>query len=320
MEIKNMTNPAELTPHHPFYTATDFFKQRVGCKLIKLTIDGGFTCPNRDGTLSSDGCIFCSGSGSGDFAPERTLPISEQIELMKQRLSAKWGKHNSYMAYFQAFTNTYAPVDRLRELYTEALNCDDVIALSVATRPDCISREVCELLSELSQRAYVCVELGLQTASDKTAQLINRCYPTEVYISAMGLLKEYGIDVITHVILGLPGETEDDMLTTVKLACDCGTAGIKLQLLHILKGTRLAELYFNKPFEILTYEKYISLVVDIIERTPPNVSVHRITGDGSKVLLTEPRWSLDKRRVLNGIHQEFIKRKSYQGIITSKFT
>jgi len=303
----------ELTPKHPFYSANDFFKHRLGGKIIKLALDGGFTCPNRDGSLSSEGCIFCSGSGSGDFAGSRGISIREQIESMKEKMSAKWGYNNNYMAYFQAFTNTYAPIDVLRERFTSAMECEGINALSVATRPDCIDKSVCELLRELSEEMYVCVELGLQTSNDNTATLINRCYKTEVYANAIAMLKAYNIDVITHIILGLPGENKADMLASVNYAVDCGTDGLKLQLLHILRGTGLAQLYRDKPFTVFAFEEYVDFIVDIIEQIPPNVSIHRITGDGSKELLIEPWWSLDKRRVLNSISRRFIERNTFQG-------
>lgn len=303
----------ELTPKHPFYSANDFFRQRLGGKVIKLALDGGFTCPNRDGSLSNEGCIFCSGSGSGDFAGSRCLSIKEQIEAMKEKMSVKWGYDNNYMAYFQAFTNTYAPIEVLRERFTAATECEGVTALSVATRPDCIDKAVCELLSELSERVYVCVELGLQTSNDNTAQLINRCYKTEVYANAAVMLKAYNIDVITHIILGLPGETKEDMLASVNYAVDCGTDGLKLQLLHILKGTGLAKMYRDNPFKVFSFEEYVDFIVDIIEKLPQNVSIHRITGDGSRELLIEPWWSLDKRRVLNAVSRRFIERDTFQG-------
>ncbi len=307
MEIK-------LSPNHPFYSANDFFRNRLGKKVIKLALDGGFTCPNRDGTLSEKGCIFCSSRGSGDFAASRTLSITEQIEAMKNKMSTKWGTDNIYMAYFQAYTSTYGNIDVLRSRYTEAISCKDVVALSVATRPDCIDRAVCELLAELSQKVYVCVELGLQTSKNESAVLINRCYENRVYKYAVSLLKSYNIDVITHIILGLPYETKEDMLNSVNYAVACGTDGLKLQLLHILKDTRLYKMYREKPFKVLSYDEYINLIADIIEVLPPYISVHRITGDGSKELLAEPWWSLDKRRVLNGISRIFKERQTYQGM------
>ncbi len=301
-----------LSCNHPFYSANDFYRQKFGAKLIKLAIDGGFTCPNRDGTLSDRGCIFCSGRGSGDFTAGR-LSIKEQYDIMRKKMSDKWGE-GLYMMYLQAFTNTYAPVERLREIYTKAIECENVAALSIATRPDCIDEEKAELLKELSKKVYVCVELGLQTTDEKSVRLINRCYENDTYQKCVGLLSSYGIDVITHVILGLPNENRETMLNTVKYAADCGTRGIKLQLLHILKNTALYDYYINTHFHVLSYEEYVGLVCDIIERIPQDIVIHRITGDGNKAELFAPRWSLDKRRVLNGISKEFVRRNSYQGI------
>ena len=303
----------ELSPTHPIYSANDFYRERLGTKLVKLALDGGFTCPNRDGSLSHEGCIFCSGRGSGDHAGERDMSIREQIELMKDKMSVKWGRDKAYMAYFQAFTNTYAPVDRLRGLYEEAIDCEGIIALSVATRPDCIDEEICGLLRELSGRVYVCVELGLQTSNDATALFINRCYRTEVYARAMELLRDYGIDVITHIILGLPGEDRNDMLRSIQYAVDQGTRGLKLQMLHILKGTKLGEMYTARPFHTFSYEEYTDLIVDLAEYIPPDIAIHRLTGDGDKSQLIEPWWSLDKRRVLNGISKKFRARGTCQG-------
>lgn len=301
-----------LSYKHPFYSANDFYRQKFGAKLIKLAIDGGFTCPNRDGTLSDKGCIFCSGRGSGDFTAGG-LSIREQYEIMRRRMSDKWGE-GLYMMYFQAFTNTYAPVDRLRELYTQAIECENVAALSVATRPDCIDEEKAELLEELSERVYVCVELGLQTTDEDSIRLINRCYENEVYKRRVELLSSHGIDTVTHIILGLPHENRETMLDTVKYAADCGTRGIKLQLLHILRNTALYDYYLQSPFAVLSYDEYIGLVCDVIERIPQDIVIHRITGDGKKSELFMPRWSLDKRRVLNGISKEFARRKSFQGM------
>lgn len=303
-----------LNSKHPFYSANDFYRALFNHKLIKLAIDGGFTCPNRDGTLSNKGCIFCSGKGSGDFAGERSLSIDEQYKQMLSVMSEKWSKHKHYIAYFQAFTNTYAPVEHLRELYLQASELEGVEVLSIATRPDCLSDDVIALLSELNKKIYVIVELGLQTTKPESIELINRCYENEVYKSAVARLKAVNINVVTHIILGLPNELFEDMLSTVNYAVDCGTDGIKLQLLHIIKDTPLYSYYMENPFHILEYDEYVKLVVDLLELTPPNVVIHRITGDGAKATLYEPRWSLNKRRVLNGISGEFIRRNSWQGI------
>ncbi|MDO4299780.1 MAG: TIGR01212 family radical SAM protein [Clostridia bacterium] len=301
-----------LNPKHPFYSANDFYREIFGEKIIKLAIDGGFTCPNRDGTLSYNGCIFCSGKGSGDFAGSRSLTISEQYKQMKEKMSSKW-PNGRYMMYFQAYTNTYAPVEKLRKLYYEAIECEGVAALSVATRPDCINEEIMELLKEISKKVYVCVELGLQTSSEKSAGFINRCYDNNVYDKALRMLNEYGIDTVTHIILGLPHECCEDMLNSVNYAIDCGTKGIKLQLLHIIKGTALYDFYMEKPFKIFSLEDYVNTVVNIIEKIPQNIVIHRITGDADKAELFEPWWSLNKRRVLNSVAKEFVRRGSWQG-------
>lgn len=297
---------------HPFYSANDYYKKIFGEKLIKLAIDGGFTCPNRDGTLSSKGCIFCSGKGSGDFAGSRSLSISQQYEQMKAKMAEKWS-NGKYMMYFQAYTNTYAPIERLRRLYSEAIECDDVVALSIATRPDCINEEVVNLLNDISKKVYVCVELGLQTSKMESVRLINRCYENEVYKKTVRLLNSYGIDTITHIILGLPDESYGDMLNSVKYAIECGTKGLKLQLLHIIKGTALYDYYRENPFKCFTLEEYVDTVVNIIEEIPQDIVIHRITGDANKAELFEPWWSLDKRKVLNSISKEFRIRNSFQG-------
>lgn len=297
---------------HPFYSANDYYKKIFGEKIIKLAIDGGFTCPNRDGTLSNKGCIFCSGKGSGDFAGSRSLSIKEQYIQMREKMSAKWSK-GKYMMYFQAYTNTYAPVDKLRQLYNEAIACDDVVALSIATRPDCINNDILLLLEELSKKVYICVELGLQTSKEESINIINRCYENIVYKQAIENLNKIGIDTVTHIILGLPGENYEDMLNSVNYAVNCGTKGLKLQLLHIIKGTALYDLYSENPFSIFTLEEYVDTVVNIIESIPQNIVIHRITGDTNKAELFEPWWSLNKRKVLNSISKEFINRNSWQG-------
>lgn len=302
-----------LNSRHPFYSANDYYKEIFGEKLIKLAIDGGFTCPNRDGTLSERGCIFCSGKGSGDFAGSRSLSVSEQYWQMREKMSAKWPK-GKYMMYFQAYTNTYAPIERLRKLYYEAISMENAAALSIATRPDCLNEEIVSLLDELAQKVYVCVELGLQTSKEESVKLINRYYENDVYKEAVNMLNRHKIDTVTHIILGLPGEDFNDMLNSVKYAADCGTKGLKLQLLHIIKGTALYDYYKEKPFKYFTLEEYVKTVADIIERIPEDIVIHRITGDANKAELFEPWWSLDKRKVLNSVAKEFIKRKSYQGI------
>lgn len=301
-----------LTPKHPYYSANDFFREKFNTKLIKIALDGGFTCPNRDGNLSDKGCIFCSEKGSGDFAGKRGESIALQLEKGKQLLENKWGS-GLYMAYFQSFTNTYGDLSYLEKIYYEAVECEGVAALSVATRPDCINEDIVKLLAEISKKVYVCVELGLQTVKEESIAFINRCYDNRVYIRAAEMLKKYNIDIVTHTIIGLPGEKFNDYMNTVSFAVKYGTKGLKLQLLHILEGTELKKYYDRHPFYIFDKEAYVKTIVDIIERIPQDIVIHRLTGDGPKDILFAPRFTLDKRGVLNSIHKEFIKRGTYQG-------
>ena len=301
-----------LSPKHPFYSTSDFFKEKFGDRIIKLSINAGLSCPNRDGTLSDKGCIFCSEKGSGDFAGNKLESITEQITKQKQIQAGKWSG-NKYMAYFQAFTNTYASVERLRQLYDEAISDNEVVALSIATRPDCINKEIADLIKEYSSRVYTCVELGLQSSKEETVRLINRQYPDSAFSEAARLLNERGIDFITHIILCLPNETREDMLNSIGFAIENGTSGLKLQLLHILKDTPLSEYYSEKPFYIPTLEEYADLIVSLIEEIPPEIVIHRITGDGPKELLIAPKWTVNKRLVLGTIQKTFIERDTFQG-------
>ena len=284
------------------YTSVNqYYRQKFGCKIYKLSIDAGFTCPNRDGTLGTGGCIFCSGSGSGDFAA-KSGNIAQQLAEAKKKVSHK-NKGGKYLAYFQAFTNTYAPVAHLEKLYREAIREDDIVGISVATRPDCLSDEVIALLMQLRRETYVCVELGLQTVHEKTAHYIRRGYPTSVYDDAVRRLTSAGIEVVTHVILGLPGETEDMMLQTTRHAVRAGTNGMKFQLLHVLEGTDLATDYRAGKFSCLTLEEYGQILKDCLTILPPEIIVHRITGDGAKKDLIAPMWSADKKQVLNNLNK-----------------
>ncbi len=287
------------------YTSLNqFMQERFHEKLYKIALDGGMTCPNRDGTLGTGGCIFCSAKGSGDFAGNRTLSITEQLNAGISRIRSKT-KAKHFIAYFQAFTNTYGPVEHLSALFTEAISHPAVSVLSVATRPDCLPPEVLSLLAELNQIKPVWVELGLQTIHPQTARLINRCYALPVYDTAVKQLRERNIDVIVHVILGLPGETADQMAETVDYVCRSGIQGIKLQLLHVLKDTPLAALYESGAYEPLSLEAYLDILELCLEKIPPSVTVHRLTGDGPKSILLAPLWSADKKRVLNAIHSRF---------------
>ena len=281
-------------------TVNECLKEKYGKKLYKVSINAGFTCPNRDGTLGERGCIFCSAGGSGEFAGQPSRSITQQIEEGRQRVAAKLPKGEyGLIADFQAFTNTYAPIPVLRERYLEAIRHPEVEILSVATRPDCLGDDVLELLSECNRIKPVWVELGLQTIHEHTAQYIRRGYPLAVYDDAMRRLKERGIETIVHVILGLPGETKEDMLESVQYVGKSGASGIKLQLLHVLRNTDLAKEYEAGRFECLTMEEYGQLLKEALDLLPPNIVIHRMTGDGDKKILIAPEWSKDKKRVLN---------------------
>ena len=277
-----------------YKTANDYYKETFGCKVYKLSLDGGFTCPNRDGTVSTGGCIFCSAMGGGEFA-EHGTDIACQLELAKHRVEGKI-KNGKYIAYFQSFTNTYAPTARLRQLYQAAMTPDYIVGLNIATRPDCLGDDVIELLREMNEIKPVTVELGLQTADDAVAEYINRGYKTEVYRDAVTRLHEAGIPVITHIIIGLPG---DDPVATTRYAAECGTHGVKFHLLHILKGTRLEKEYLEGRVRALTLEGYAELLKRCISALPAETVVHRITGDGAKKDLIAPLWSADKKKTLN---------------------
>ena len=285
-----------------YYSFNQYLKDTFGCKVYKISINAGFTCPNRDGTLGTSGCIFCSRGGSGDFAESSSLSVTEQIESGKQRISKKI-KSGKYIAYFQAFTNTYAPVEVLAEKYCEAINHPDIVGISIATRPDCLGEEVLTLLSEINKIKPVFVELGLQTIHEKTAEYIRRGYPLSVFDNAVKTLKAAGINTVVHLIIGLPNESREDMLKSVEYACKSGADGIKLQLLHILKGTDLADDYFSGKFETLSMEEYLSIIKDCVEIIPKNVVIHRLTGDGPKKDLIAPLWSADKKSVLNALNK-----------------
>ena len=284
-----------------YTTLNNYLKERFGEKVYKIALNGGFTCPNRDGKIDRRGCIFCSKGGSGDFAESPDLTITEQIDNGKKRLEKKI-KNGKYIAYFQAFTNTYAPVEKLRAIYTEAIIHPDIVALSIGTRPDCLGDDVLELLDELNKIKPIFVELGLQTINEDTARYIRRGYTLEVYDKAVADLHKISINVVTHIILGLPGESKNDMLKSVEYACKV-TDGIKLQLLHILKGTDLAKDYEQGKFEVLTLEQYTEIIKECVQIIPENVVIHRLTGDGAKKDLIAPLWSADKKTVLNTINR-----------------
>ncbi len=283
-----------------------YLKDKFGQKVYKISLDGGFTCPNRDGKTGTRGCIFCSKGGSGDFAESREMSITEQIENGKKRVEKKI-KSGKYIAYFQAFTNTYAPVEILRQKYEEAINHHDIVALSIATRPDCLGDDVLRLLDEMNKIKPVFVELGLQTIHQKSAKYIRRGYDLSVYDKAVRDLKKIGVNVVVHVILGLPNESENDMLETVKYVCESGANGIKLQLLHVIDGTDLAKDYEKGLFKTLEFDEYVNLIVKCVKIIPKDIVIHRLTGDGAKKYLIAPLWSADKKRVLNAINKALME-------------
>lgn len=294
-----------------YNSLNNYLRNKFGKKVYKISIDGGFTCPNRDGKISTGGCIFCSAKGSGDFATSKSLSITQQIEQGKERVRSKT-KVNRFIAYFQAFTNTYAPIDVLESKFTEAINHKDIVALSVATRPDCVDDNVLKLLEKLNKIKPVWVELGLQTIKESSVDYIRRGYENSVYVDTATKLRNIGIEVITHIILGLPKESKLDMLRSVDFACKYSD-GIKLQLLHILKGTDLLKDYEDSKFNALTMEQYIDILCDAVSIIPKNVIIHRLTGDGDKKILVSPLWSGNKKVVLNTINKTFEERNIIQG-------
>ena len=294
-----------------YYSLNEYLLKTFGEKVYKISLDGGMTCPNRDGTLGNRGCIFCSRGGSGEFAAQRSLPVSEQIEQAKRRISKK-SDCKKFIAYFQPFTNTYAPIDYLRKFFEEAIAPEEIAALSIATRPDCLGDKVLKLLDELNMRKPVWVELGLQTIHEKSADYIRRGYDLQVYDESVKKLHEIGINVITHIILGLPNESRSEILESVRYAGE-RSDGIKLQLLHVLKGTDLLGGYEKGSFQTLSLEEYVDLLCECIEALPSNVVIHRLTGDGDKKLLVAPLWSADKKRVLNTIQKALHDRNVTQG-------
>lgn len=283
-----------------YYSFNQYLRARFGRKVYKVAVDGGFTCPNRDGTCGVRGCIFCSSGGSGDFAGDRRMRITDQIEAGKALVEKK-NKNGKYIAYFQAFTNTYAPVSVLREKFMEAAGHRDVVALSVATRPDCLAPDVVDLLQEIDRIKPVFVELGLQTIHEKTAAYIRRGYTLDVYDSAVSRLQRAGLNTVVHLILGLPGESRQDMLQSVDHVVQSGVQGVKFQLLHVLRGTDLEKEYLAGRVPVMTMEEYLLVLYDALRRLPPGMVVHRVTGDGPKKDLLAPLWSADKKRVLNAI-------------------
>lgn len=299
----------------PYHSLDYELKRQFGQKIYKVSLDGGMSCPNRDGTVGTGGCTFCSQGGSGEFAVGRTgyPDVWEQIEQAKTRVHRKISGEGKYIAYFQSYTNTYAPVDYLRTLFERAITHPDIVALSVGTRPDCLGDEVVALLKELNGQKPVWVELGLQTIHEKTVERIHRGYRLEVFEDAYRRLKEAGLTVVVHVILGLPGETKEEMLETVDYLGKIPVDGIKLQLLHILKGSQMAAEYEKNPFSLMELEEYLDLILTCVARLPQSVVIHRLSGDGAKALLIGPAWSANKKLVLNRMMQKFRENGIFQG-------
>lgn len=295
------------------YHSLDYYlKNTFGEKIYRLSLNAGMTCPNRDGKIDTRGCIFCSAGGSGDFASAPSLSITEQIESAKLRLKGKTNCEK-FIAYFQAYTNTYAPVSYLRNIFTEAVSHPDIVALSIATRCDCLSDEILDLLAELNQIKPVWIELGLQTIHQDTLRFIRSGFTLTQFDFAVNALSKRKIAVIVHLILGLPGETKDMMLESLSYVCKLPISGIKLQLLHVLRYTDLATIYEETPFPTFSMEEYCDFIVDCVERIPSNIVIHRLTGDGPRSLLIAPLWSTDKKRILNTIQKRFLERDTWQG-------
>jgi len=295
-----------------YHTFNEQLRERFGGKIVKVSLDAGFTCPNRDGTLGIGGCVYCSERGSGDFAGDQRASIPDQFIEVKERMKKKW-PNAQYIAYFQAYTNTYAPVKRLREVYEEALAEENVVGLSISTRPDCLPGDVLDYLEELNQRTYLWVELGLQSSHDRTMEWMGRGHDYAQFLKGLEQLRSRGIRVCAHIILGLPGETKVEMIETAQAVAKLPLEGIKIHLLHVLRGTPLATIFQQEPFDLMTKEEYVSLVVDILEILPPEVVIHRLTGDGPPDDLIGPLWSRKKWEVLNAIDAELEWRDSWQG-------
>ncbi|MBI2354493.1 MAG: TIGR01212 family radical SAM protein [Deltaproteobacteria bacterium] len=295
-----------------YNTFSDELKRRFGCKVQRVSVDAGFNCPNRDGTLDSEGCIFCGGHGSGSHGIPRHLSITDQIEDGKEVMARKY-RACSFLAYFQAYSNTYAPLDRLCAIYREALAVVDVVGIIVATRPDCLPEDVLDCLAELNRQTYLWLEVGLQSIHDKTLALINRRHDHACSVSAIERAKARGLRVCAHVILGLPGETREEMLAMAGELNRLGVAGVKLHLLHVMRGTRLAEMYARGEIKLLDRDGYAGVVCDFLELLDPRILIHRLTGDGGHDNLVAPLWSLRKFELLNLIDAELERRGTRQG-------
>ncbi|WP_332698110.1 TIGR01212 family radical SAM protein [Halalkalibacter lacteus] len=295
-----------------YYSWNQHLRDQFGEKVFKIPLDAGFDCPNRDGSVAHGGCTFCSERGSGDFAGDRKDDLVTQFNTIKDRMHNKW-KSGKYIGYFQAYSNTYAPVETLREYFELILEQDRVIGLSIATRPDCLPDDVIEYLAELNKRTFLWVELGLQTVHERTALLINRAHDYKCYIEGVKKLRKYGIQVCAHIINGLPLENHQKMMETAREVSKLDVQGIKIHLLHLLKKTPMVKQYEKGLVQFMSLDDYISLVCDQLEVLPPTMVIHRLTGDGPAETMIGPMWSMNKWSVLNGIEAELIRRNSWQG-------
>ncbi len=295
-----------------YYSVNEYYKNKYGCKVYKLSLSISNTCPNRDGKVGFGGCIFCSSDGSGDFAECFKKSITEQIESAKKKVASK-NKNGKYIAYFQSFTSTYISPQKLLNALLQAADNSDIVEISIGTRADCLGKEILCVLEKVNKIKPITVELGLQTSNEKTAKLINRCCSNEMYEIAVKNLKAIGIDTVAHIILGLPFETPQMMLESAKYAQNIGVSGIKLQLLHVLKDTKLLKMYQNGEFDVLSMEEYFSVLKLILENISPDIVIHRLTGDGDKKKLVAPLWSADKKRVLNSLNAYFENENVIQG-------
>lgn len=302
-----------INEQHRYYTLDYYYKNKYNSKVFKVALNGNFTCPNRDGTISYNGCIFCSEKGSGDFAGDKELSLNEQFNQVKNILLKKWPKAK-YIAYFQANTNTYGTLDKIKSLFEEAITLDkDIVSLSIATRPDCINSEILEYLNDLNKKIPITIELGLQTKHNSTAKLINRGYDLNTFEQCVQNLNKYNIDIVVHIINGLPHESKEMMLDTIKYLNGFNIQGVKIHSLFILKNTKLSEMYLNNEFDILTLEQYIDVTVEQLALIRDDIVIHRINGDAPRDLLIEPQWSLKKLIIMNEIDKEMKKRNYVQG-------
>ena len=307
-----MNNPFPYAIANKRYKTIDYtLKQKYQTKVAKVSLNGGFSCPNRDGKISTGGCIFCS-NGSGDDNIKASIPLMKQFDIVKEMLVNKWG-NPKYIAYFQSYTNTYASLDHLKEIYEPFVNFEDVVEIAIATRPDCLDQDVLEYLSSIAKRKTLTIELGFQTSNEITAKFINRGYTNEVFVNSVNELRKRNIDVVVHIINGLPNETKEDNINTIKFLNNLDIQGIKFHSLFIEKDTTLAKIYEEKPFVIISMEEYIDIVISQLELINPHISIGRVTGDPYKDKLITPSWALKKINVMNGIDKEMVKRNTYQG-------